>query len=708
MISRFVRQRSFGTQLAFVMAVVATVVALTLTAIITSMMEAQIERDKGAALSAVGRSVTAALGKNIRDRVQQVEQLANAEEVWASGLDSAKVRHALERKKQLRPVPTWVGVADLEGKVVVATDGILVGRDVRERPWFQAGLRDLYIGDAHEAQLLAGLLPRPSNGEPLRFIDFAIPIKIQSRTAGVAALHADLQALEGIAAAFLPKNAVARHVEVYIFSRSGEVIYGVDRQASIDLEQLGARLADLPAPAAGEQARSAIEVFWGDGNQYLTTSWALDDYTPGISLGWRVLVRQPVEIAYAPARLATQRALLGSLLAAGVAVGFGFMLGRQLTRPIKQIADSARDVELGKHGAFIANFDQNRELVQLSGALQSMTQRLESLVEERTEQLRQANEELRALGEQQSAMLDNEMVGIILQNTSTRTAVWNNRAMARMFGFQPEELLHHQARMLYPDEATYERVGAEARAAFAAGKDYITKLELRRKDGSPIWVHLQGSLLKEHPDEVLWMMTDVTAQHHYQQQVEHIAFHDGLTGLPNRLLLADRAQQALAIAKRSGHHVAVAFIDLDGFKSVNDQHGHAAGDELLKEVGRRVSASLRAGDTVARLGGDEFVVLLCELDDAVQCDQILNRLLGSICEPVQLSNGAQVTVAGSIGVAMFPEHAMEPSSLLAAADAAMYEAKKAGKRRIRYASTEPAHPASAANQPLPRQRRQPS
>jgi len=96
---RFVRQRSFGTQLAFVMALVVSVVALVLTAIITSMMQAQIELDKGAALSAVGRSVTAALGKNIRDRVQQVEQLAGAEEVWDSGLGSAKVRHALERMK---------------------------------------------------------------------------------------------------------------------------------------------------------------------------------------------------------------------------------------------------------------------------------------------------------------------------------------------------------------------------------------------------------------------------------------------------------------------------------------------------------------------------------------------------------------------------------------------------------------------------------
>jgi diguanylate cyclase (GGDEF)-like protein/PAS domain S-box-containing protein len=662
------------------------VVALSLTAIVTSMMQAQIERDKGAALSAVGRSVTTALGKNIRDRMQQVEQLVSAQEVWDDGLDSAKVRHALERMKALRPTPAWVGVATSQGQVVAATGGLLVGRNVNERPWFKAGLQGGFIGDAHEAKLLAGLLPANPSGEPLRFIDFAAPILIGDRKLGVVGLHADLQALEAIAAAFLPKNAAARHVEVYVLTRAGEVIYGVDRHASVDLEHLAALVAELPVVAAGEQARPAVDIFWGDGNRYLTTSWALDDFTPGLGLGWRVLVRQPVDIAYAPAKLATQRALVGGLIAALIALAFGFLLGRQLTRPIKQLAHAAHDVEQGKHGAFIADFDQSRELVQLSGALQSMTQRLEGLVEERTHQLNQANEELRALGEQQAAILDNELVGIVLQNMATRTAIWSNPAMARMFGFLPEELLHHKARMLYPDDAIFERVGAEARAAFASGHEYITKLALQRKDGSPIWVHLQGSPLKARPDEALWMMTDVTAQHRYQEQVEHIAFHDGLTGLPNRLLLADRIQQAIAVAKRSGRLVAVAFLDLDGFKAVNDVHGHAAGDQLLKELAERLAETLRAGDTVARMGGDEFVLLLCDLDDATQCNHILSRVLDSISRPVQVLDGVMASVAGSIGVALYPGHATEPSGLLSASDAAMYLAKQSGKGCIRYAT----------------------
>lgn len=681
------------------MSLAVLIVALTVTAMITSMMRGQIDRDKGAALAAVGRSVTVALGENIRDRIQQIEQLAGAEEVWDAGLESEKVHLALQRMKRLRPVPAWAGVATPQGRVTAATDGLLVNRQVDSRPWFQAGLHGLYVSDVHPAQLLASLLPPGPAGEPLRFIDFAAPIKKEGRTVGVAALHADLQALDAIAATFLPDSASARHVEIYVFTRVGERLYGPDRSATVDFEQLASLVEALPPLQPGEQARPAVEMFWGDGERYLTTSWSLDEFTPGVGLGWRVLVRQPVGIAYAPAKLATRRALVGALFAALVATGFGLLLGRKFTLPIQQIAAAARDVERGQPVRFTDAFNQTTELRQLSSALESMTGRLEGMVQERTEQLKTANEELRALGEQQAAMLDNEMVGIILQDMVTRTAIWSNRAIARMFGYATEELLQHRARMLYPDDASFLQVGQEIRAAFSEGKDYITKLELQRKDGTPIWVHLQGSLLKEGKDRALWMMTDVTAQHQYQAQVEHIAFHDALTGLPNRLLLADRAAQAVANALRMGHLAAVAYLDLDGFKAVNDAHGHEAGDHLLKEIARRIEAVVRAGDTVARMGGDEFVLVLCGLSDVGDCNYVMQRLLQDVARPVQLPGPCDVQVSASIGVAFCPTDSDNHRDLVAAADSAMYAAKRAGKRGVAYASHTTPHDAGADRLP---------
>lgn len=683
----WLQRRSAGTQLALLLALIVVVLVLSLTTLITSLMRSQIERDKGAALAALGRSVTTALAKNFRDRMQQVELLVESSEIWEDGLSGSKVNQALARMKRSRPFPSWIGVANTQGQVVAATDGLLVGRDVGQRPWFPAGLKGRYVGDVHEAKLLAGLLAPAPNGEPIRFVDFAAPLTIKDRIVGVLGLHADVKGVRTVAEAFIPKNAEARRIEVYILTGAGEVIFGGDRSAKVELPALLAQLLDAQTNVSpAQQARPAVDFTWGDGERYLTTAWSLDEYAPELKLGWQVLVRQPVDVAYAPARQATTRALSVGMICAVIAFGVGLLLGRQVTKPLRRMALAARDVEKGVPGALIPVADQNQELAQLSSALQSMTGRLEQMVEERTAQLAAANHELRVLGEEQSAMLDNELVGIVRLHMTSRVASWNNRAIAKMFGYSMEELHQQPARMLYADDATYERVGSEAKAAFAAGHDYITRVQMQRKDGTALWIHLQGSPLRERPGESQWMMTDVTAQHLYQEQVEHIAFHDALTGLPNRLLLADRVQQAVAAAQRAGRLCAIAFIDLDGFKSVNDLHGHDAGDFLLKEIAKRAVETLRAGDTVARLGGDEFVAVLGLLETKDQCDAILDRLLQRIQQPIAIPGEGTVVVSASIGVALTTLQGDKPAALLSSADAAMYAAKHAGKGCIRYES----------------------
>ena len=131
------------------------------------------------------------------------------------------------------------------------------------------------------------------------------------------------------------------------------------------------------------------------------------------------------------------------------------------------------------------------------------------------------------------------------------------------------------------------------------------------------------------------LFSDITAIKEHQRQLEHIAHFDALTNLPNRLLLADRLQQAMAQAQRRGQHVAVAYLDLDGFKSINDRHGHSAGDQLLIHLATTMKDTLREGDTLARLGGDEFVAVLIDLDGIDSYIPMLTRLLGAASAPVQ-------------------------------------------------------------------------
>jgi diguanylate cyclase (GGDEF)-like protein len=163
--------------------------------------------------------------------------------------------------------------------------------------------------------------------------------------------------------------------------------------------------------------------------------------------------------------------------------------------------------------------------------------------------------------------------------------------------------------------------------------------------------------------------------------MEHAALHDALTGLPNRALLADRLNQAVNSAERLGQVFSLAYLDLNGFKQVNDEHGHDAGDTVLKAVATRLQAGLRPSDTVARLGGDEFVVLLTPTRGPAEAAVVLQRLLDDVARPIRLDDGTDVAVGSSLGLAHYPADGRSADALMRHADDAMFVHKRAGSRR---------------------------
>jgi diguanylate cyclase (GGDEF)-like protein/PAS domain S-box-containing protein len=189
---------------------------------------------------------------------------------------------------------------------------------------------------------------------------------------------------------------------------------------------------------------------------------------------------------------------------------------------------------------------------------------------------------------------------------------------------------------------------------------------------------------------VALLFNDITARKRAEQalveseaQLHHRAHHDLLTGLPNRLLFEDRVRQAVATAARHERKLAVLFLDFDGFKLINDSLGHAAGDSVLCEATRRLRTSLRESDTLARLHGDELAVLLTEVSDEADAERVARELLATLMLPMVVA-GRPVSVSASIGVSLYPHDGDDPSALLRAADAAMYQAKIAGKNAVRH------------------------
>jgi len=265
-----------------------------------------------------------------------------------------------------------------------------------------------------------------------------------------------------------------------------------------------------------------------------------------------------------------------------------------------------------------------------------------------------------------------------------------NPAVQQALGKSQGELIGLAAAELCAQREGWERWERELLPQLHPGGDPVQlELRLRRADGASFTAQVGASRIEVAGSDgsVVWTVRDVTDELLRFEQLEHLATHDALTGLPNRLLFHDRLGRALEACQRYGTSFAVLMLDLDGFKAINDTLGHEMGDQLLSALGERLKGCLRAADTVSRLGGDEFAVLLPTSIAAGHALRVGTKLLEIIEQPFQL-DGHELRVSASIGVARFPEHHSEKMNLLARADLTMYAAKQAGGHRVRMANDE--------------------
>jgi diguanylate cyclase (GGDEF)-like protein len=226
----------------------------------------------------------------------------------------------------------------------------------------------------------------------------------------------------------------------------------------------------------------------------------------------------------------------------------------------------------------------------------------------------------------------------------------------------------------------------EVRAALDAGGVWVGELWSRRRDGE-VYPEERTVVAVRDDDGRLQhyvsMFSDISAEKFAAERIHRLAHYDAITELPNRVLLQDRLLHAINRAARAGRRLALLFLDLDGFKLINDSYGHSAGDEVLRLVGMRLMSRLRKADVVARIGGDEFAVVLADVNLDSDVQSLCDQLLQVITEPYELS-GQDNRVTTSIGIAMFPQDGSDVQTLLKHADAAMYQAKEGGKNRYTF------------------------
>jgi diguanylate cyclase (GGDEF)-like protein/PAS domain S-box-containing protein len=283
--------------------------------------------------------------------------------------------------------------------------------------------------------------------------------------------------------------------------------------------------------------------------------------------------------------------------------------------------------------------------------------------------------------------------GIVISDERGRI-VFANRHAEELTGYRRRELVGNTFELLLP--TSLKAIHRNHRRNYYAGRTGPRPMGLgdrdfrvRRKDGSEMFADISlGTIETPEGRRVISVIRDFTERRRLESALEHQALHDPLTGLANRTLFFDRLNQALSGARRDQKPVALVMLDLDGFKLVNDAHGHAVGDRVLQELGGRLQQELRATDTSARIGGDEFALVLPRIAGTRAAERMVRRRLADL-QGEYVIDKRRIVVGASAGVAMYPHDGSDADTLLRRADSAMYLAKREGRGVAFYPSRRP-------------------
>lgn len=431
---------SLRSQLAFGAAILAVGATLVLSSAIAYVTLQRLRDDAGEAVRATALQMGETLSRGMFERFNDIRILAGLDQLSNAEVRVADKRQLLENLKATFPEYAWIGFTDTTGKVTASTGGLLEGADVSQRPWYIDGRFGTIVKDVHEAKLLAKLLPANPDGEPLRFVDVATPLRdTRGDKVGVLGAHMSWNWATNVRDSLLKTRGGGHGLEILVLAHNGNVLLGPDDLVGSQLD------LDSFKAALGGNAGYQVET-WADGKSYLTgfgPSLGFGSY-PG--LGWLILARQPTSVAFASVTDVRNSIILGGIVVSLSLAIAGWLAARRITRPILRIADTANEIanadEQYLNGAAIPNVVGSREvsvlgnsLQQLLGqvqqrekALRELNQSLERRVAERTESLSRANSELERENQLRRALeaeLRNQA------ETDTLTGLYNRRAFEK-------------------------------------------------------------------------------------------------------------------------------------------------------------------------------------------------------------------------------------------------------------------------------------
>ncbi|MDO3412539.1 diguanylate cyclase [Saccharibacillus sp. CPCC 101409] len=533
------------TFLALIFVSFVVLLSASLGSLMSSRSTKAIEKEIGVSLAGTAYQMSDKLDNFMWSRSGEIKLLSELGPLKRAD-DPAKIQNLLNQTKAGFPSFSWIGFTNMRGDVIAGTDGILVGKNIAERPVFKEGVQGNFVGDVHEALLLAKLLPNPS-GEPLQFVDFGVAVENDNgQKVGVLAAHLSWEWAKEVERTLLqPQIDHNQNFELFIVSRK-------DNTVLLGRGGFAGKKLDLGSIASAQSGENSWKLeTWPDGKRYLTGYAYGDGYMDYPGLGWTVLVRQPESVAFAPVKDIQKDIVWAGLLASIVFAVIGLLSAQLISHPIRKLTAAADRIRRGA----APEIPQHRVFKDISSLTRSLGSLLDSLL--RTEN---------ALGDMRTA-----------------------------------------------------------------------------------------------------------------------AHCDQLTGLPNRLALEQYLEQTIEGMDPCLETLSFMYLDLDGFKKVNDTLGHHVGDVLLQKAARRLQSVTRPGGITVRLGGDEFLLIArSPLNRALTDAQSLAAdVLKQLNSPFVVGMN-QLSLGCSIGVAFYSEHSSSITEVIQTADECLYLSKQAGKNRVTF------------------------
>ncbi|PLA74495.1 hypothetical protein CYQ88_05290 [Hydrogenovibrio sp. SC-1] len=627
-------------------------------------------------LSQLAKSMAYQLDKDMNNRVHEIQLLSAMQSIRSPQTPLAEKRALFEQLRSSYPYYAWIGMTDAQGNILVGTDNLLVGKNVRQRSWFVKGSQGIHLGSVHDAFLLAKIMPKPKWDDlPLRLVDVSVPVHDDhGQLMGVICGHLGWDWAFEMRSKLL-NSPLLKDVELLVSKQDGNLLMGTPQipSTSIQLNHLQA-LQDAVDAGQGQATET-----WPDQNTYLTAAENIGSPSNEM-LQWVVIARETFDHIQAGLVVFAQNSLM---VLAGVMFLLALLIWRLVssaTQRLEALTQSANDISLQSTSQPHLTASSSPQTVNQSFPLYNSEDEVGIL----SHALHQMVNDLKLL----STVFTDSRLGVMITD-DRRKILRVNQAFTKITGYTLQDAQGEKPSLLKSGQhnrAYYEKL---SRSLNQHGR-WQGEIWNRRKDGRiyPEWLNISVIYDQDgHPSHYIGIFSDISDRKESEQKLVFLANHDVLTGLANRALLNRTIENRLEELQQttSDSLLGILFLDLNFFKSINDSLGHVIGDKLLAVIAKRLDQAFSAPSLVARFGGDEFVIFMPSLSNESELSAAAEQVQQIFASPFEIDNYT-LQVAASIGLSLYPRDGSTADSLIQAADTAMYDLKNHQKGAFQFFS----------------------